>query len=95
MGHRILVPAAGTVELILVKLETAIFCTLLEFALSEHTVAIPLVNSKHLDCNAMTSTVMVKFVHSFRWVTDHDDIGFYLTSMPNCNGVGWEEGRGT
>ena len=43
----------------------AIFCTLLELTLSEHCVAILLVNSKQLDRDAMTSTVMVRFVHSF------------------------------
>ena len=94
MGHSILVPADGTVEGLLVKLATANFCTLLESAPSEHCVAMSLVNSKHLDRNALTSTAMVRFVHSSRWAIDHDDIGFRLTSMPNCNGVGWEERRG-
>ena len=78
MGQSILVPADGdgTVEVLLVKLATAIFCTLLDSALSERCIATSLVNSKHLDRNALTKTAMVRFVHSSRWAIDHDDIGF-------------------
>ena len=60
MGQTILVPTVSTIEVALVKVATAISCTLLEPASAEECVATPLGNSEYLDRTAITSTTMAR-----------------------------------